>query len=77
MYTLNIILRNLLGHTSLSYLVIIVQCKLYDVLMDFLKLHFFTPEKYKFSYTMTVTTVHSTKVLSSSKKKIKILSISC
>lgn len=36
--------------------------------MDFLKLHFSTPEKCKFSYVLTVTTVHETKALSSNKK---------
>ncbi|XP_008183978.1 leucine-rich melanocyte differentiation-associated protein isoform X2 [Acyrthosiphon pisum] len=33
--------------------------------MEFLKLHFFTPDRCKFSYALTVTTVHETKVLSS------------
>lgn len=37
--------------------------------MDFFKLWFFTPERSKFSYALTVTTVHETNVLSSSKEK--------
>lgn len=38
--------------------------------MDFLKFLFFTPERCTFSYSLTVTTLHETKILSGSKKKI-------
>lgn len=69
MHTFNKTLRNLLVCNQLNYSVTLFQCNLHVVLMDFFKLNFLPRGQCKFSYSLTITTMQETNILTSNEKQ--------